>query len=441
MIENVQRSFKNSPSLKVLIILVIALLLLIPRFNIESLVQERKGLQDEVISQIHDQWASEQTFSGPIFTVPYQELLNKGTKNEAIETRYVYLLPENLKIDGEIIPEERKINIYKAIVYNSELSFKGDFDLSQIEELQIDSAKIQWDKASVNFGITDPRGITSISNLNYGEEQAAIKPGLSNRQMKFPNGLHASIKGLQADQSFPFSGQISLKGSTGLYFTPFAKNTEVNIQSPWKDPGFKGAFLPTERKITDEGFTSTWKILEYNRSLQHVWDNYIETGAKWRMGVDLIDQVNIYQKVTRSVKYATLIIALTFTFFFFFEILKKLKIHPIQYTIVGFALLIFYVLLLALSEHMSFGVSFLVSAIGIVSITTYYFYFISKSKAVTTAFGFMFSSIYFFIYVILNIESHSLLIGSLGLFVLIALIMHFTRKIDWYNLNRKTIST
>lgn len=441
MTENVQRSFKNSPTLKVLIILVIALLLLISRFNIESLVAERKGLQDEVISQIHDQWASEQTFSGPIFTVPYEELLNEGTKNEAIETRFIYLLPENLKINGEILPEERKINIYKAIVFNSDLSFEGDFNLEDIEELQIDSAKIQWEKATVNFGITDPRGITSISELKYNGSQSPIEPGLSNRQIKFQNGLHASLKGMTPDKKVSFSGKIAMKGSTGLYFNPFAKNTEVNIKSPWKDPGFKGAFLPTERKITDKGFTSTWKVLEYNRSLQHVSDNYLEAGNKWRMGVDLIDQVNIYQKVTRSVKYATLIIALTFTFFFFFEILKKLKIHPIQYTIVGFALLIFYVLLLALSEHLSFGLSFLVSAVGIVTITTYYFYFISKSRAVTTAFGFMFSSIYFFIYVILNIESHSLLIGSLGLFVLIALIMHFTRKIDWYNLNGKAITS
>jgi len=441
MTENVQRSFKNSPTLKVLIILVIALLLLIPRFNIESLVEERKELQDQVISQIHDQWASEQTFSGPIFTVPYEELLNEGTKNESIETRFIYLLPENLKINGKIIPEERKINIYKAIVYNSDLNFEGDFDLKAIEELQIDSAMIQWEKSTVNFGVTDPRGITSISSLNYNGSQSHIEPGLSNRQLKFPNGLHAALKGMNPDQKIQFSGNIAMKGSTGLYFTPFAKNTEVTIQSPWKDPGFKGAFLPTERKITDEGFTSTWKVLEYNRSLQHVWNNYIETGTKWRMGVDLIDQVNIYQKVTRSVKYTTLIIALTFTFFFFFEILKKLKIHPIQYTIVGFALLIFYVLLLALSEHLTFGISFLVSAIGIVAITTYYFYFISKSRAVTTAFGLLFSSIYFFIYVILNIESHSLLIGSLGLFVLIALIMHFTRKIDWYNLNKKAITS
>ena len=428
---NVQNWVKTSPTFKIFTVLVITLILLIPTYKIETLIGERQDLEQNVISEISSKWGAEQSLTGPILTIPYSEIENAGTPNEKVITKHLNILPEKLDVTGELNPKIKKRSIYKAILYTSEISLSGGFDLRKIKDLKIDTADIQWQKATLSFGISDPRGISGIGKIQFGDKVMETEPGLP-KSIQLENGFYGYVS-LDPDQEkYPFSASYSLKGSSGIHISPVGKTTIVHLKSPWKDPSFSGAFLPENHSINADGFVANWKVLDYNRSFGQIWNDYFPNISKWEFGADLIEPVNIYQKTERSIKYAFMIIALTFTFFFFFEILQKLKIHPIQYTIVGFALLIFYLLLIALSEQMSFSAAFIISAIATISVVGYYFYFISKSLKVTFIFSLIFTFIYAFIFVILNAEAYSLLIGSIGLFALIALIMHFSRNVDWY---------
>lgn len=432
MKNNIHTQLKNSPTLKVLLVLIITLILLIPAYRIEMLIAERQNLQTDVTNEISSKWGESQTLTGPIVTVPYIEIENEGTPNENRSTHHIFILPEELNIEGEVLPQIKKRSIYKAFLYTSNISLSGSFNFSKVKELGIDPDRILWNQSTINFGISDPRGISSIGQLMWNNEVLETEPGLP-AAMPIKNGIQSSLD-IEAipEETINFSGEISLKGSSKIDFIPLGKTTRVSLNSPWADPGFGGAFLPIESNITTDGFTAQWEVLDYNRSFGQVWNNYFPALDEWKFGLNLIDPVDIYQKTTRAVKYGFMIIALTFAFFFFFEILKKLKIHPIQYTIVGFAILIFYVLLIALSEQMAFHWAFLLSAISIVSIVGYYFYYISHSRKVTFLFSILLALIYGFIYVILNAEAYSLLIGSIGLLILLALVIHFTRNINWY---------
>lgn len=428
---NLQNWVKTSPTFKILTVLVITLILLIPTYKIENLIAERQGLEQDVVSEISSKWGAKQSLTGPILTIPYFETQNAGTPNEKVNTKYLNILPETLDVTGELNPKIKKRSIYKSILYSSEISLSGAFDLRKIKDLKIDTADIQWQKATLSFGISDPRGISGIGKIQFGDKKMDTEPGLPT-SIQLENGFYGYVSIDSNQNKYPFSASYSLKGSSGIHILPVGKSTNVKLKSSWKDPSFSGAFLPESHTIDSKGFEANWKVLDYNRSFGQIWNDYFPNITKWEFGVDLIEPVNVYQKTERSIKYAFMIIALTFTFFFFFEILQKLKIHPIQYTIVGFALLIFYLLLIALSEQMSFSHAFIISALATITIVAYYFYFISKSFKVTFIFSMIFTFIYAFIFVILNAEAYSLLIGSIGLFALIALIMHFSRNVDWY---------
>ncbi|NEN24991.1 cell envelope integrity protein CreD [Cryomorpha ignava] len=432
MKDSIQNQVKNSPTFKVLAVLIITLILLIPAYKIESLISERQNLQTDVTNEISSKWGEKQTLSGPIVTVPYIEIENEGTTYEKRSTKHIFILPEELNIDGEVLPNIKKRSIYKAFLYNSNISISGSFDFDKIKDLGISADQLQWSKSTISYGISDPRGISDIGRISWDNKALETEPGLP-AAMPNKNGIQSKLNIDEIpEKTVQFTSVLSLKGSSKIDFIPLGKTTRVALNSSWVDPGFGGAFLPEESNIDKDGFTAKWQILDYNRSYGQVWNNYFPALDEWKFGVNLIDPVDVYQKTTRAVKYGFMIIALTFTFFFFFEILKKLKIHPIQYTIVGFAILIFYVLLIALSEQMAFQWAFLLSAMSIVGIVGYYFYFISHSFKITILFTLMFAFIYGFIYVILNAEAYSLLIGSLGLLSLISLIIHFTRNINWY---------
>lgn len=432
MKNSIQNQMKNSPTFKILTVLIITLILLIPAYKIESLISERQHLQTNVTDEISSKWGEKQTITGPIITLPYIETQNEGTAFEKRNTKHLFILPEELNIDGEILPNVKKRSIYKAFLYNANISISGNFNFDKIKELGLRPEQLQWNQCTISYGISDPRGISDIGKISWNSNLLDTEPGLP-VALPNKNGIQSNL-GLEEipKNKVPFKSNISLKGSSKIDFIPLGKTTNVSLNSPWADPGFGGAFLPEESTINQNGFTANWQILDYNRSYGQMWNDHFPALDEWKFGVNLIDPVNIYQKTTRAVKYGFMIIALTFTFFFFFEILKKLKIHPIQYTIVGFAILIFYVLLIALSEQMAFKWAFLLSAASIISIVGYYFYFISRSLKVTILFSMMFTFIYGFIYIILNAEAYSLLIGSLGLLTLISLVIHFTRNIDWY---------
>ncbi len=227
---------------------------------------------------------------------------------------------------------------------------------------------------------------------------------------------------------------IDLKGSQFLYFVPVGKTTNVNINSNWTNPSFGGEFLPDSREINNEGFQSYWNILHLNRNYPQSWSDNEHSVTYSAFGVNLLLPVDRYQKSMRVIKYAILFLAFTFLVFFFIEVMNKVFIHPIQYILVGIAIVVFYTLLLAISEHLAFNISYLISAILTLTLITAYVLAILKSKKITVLILGILGILYGFIFTIIQLQDYALLIGSIGIFVILAIVMYYSRKIDWYSI-------
>lgn len=436
MFDNLLSWIATSPLVKLAMILIIILLLLIPTSQIQSLIGEREYLRQQVIDEISEKWGRSQVFAGPVLTIPYTYVEGKGTKNEELANGLLHILPESLKIDANMEPEEKKRGIYKAILYSADISYSGKFDLNDVQKMVRSDAVLSPSEAFISIGVSDLKGISDKVQLYINGGACMVQPG-TQKGIELARGFSAPINPDDLKE-LTFSGSLRLNGHALLHFTPLGRITEVNVRAPWADPSFDGAFLPSEKNVDANGFQASWKVLNFNRSYPQAWDNRWFELAESAFGVSLIEEADLYQKSTRSVKYAFIFIALTFAYFFFFEILRKMRIHPIQYTIVGISICVFYTLLIALSEHMAFGVAYLAAAFSITAITGYYFFHISKSAKASALFTSLFAALYGYIYVLLHLSQYSLLLGSLGLFVSLALVMYFTRKVDWYTLGKKS---
>ncbi|MBC7523609.1 MAG: cell envelope integrity protein CreD [Flavobacterium sp.] len=438
------KSLKTNIYFKIGTILFITLLLLIPTAMIESLINERQATQEQAISEVSGKWANSQNLVGPIVSVPFYKYMkevtkkNKDTTTKIVKIKdYIHFLPSQLKIDGKILPEQRNRGIYEIVVYNSKINLSGNFDEIKFLNSDIPFKDIEFSKATLSLGIDDLRGIEKQIKLNWNASTSSFNPGVESTDI-IKTGINAPVK-IEPNDSlkYNFSFNLDLKGSQILYFTPVGKITDVSINSPWKTPSFNGAFLPDNRQITDKGFTANWNILHLNRNYPQSW-----IGSKYQVneslfGIDLLLPVDNYQKAFRSIRYAILFIAFTFLTFFFIEILNRIFIHPIQYILIGIALIVFYTLLLSISEHLTFNLAFIISAFATLLLIAGYIKAILKSTQLTYLIIGILSILYTFIYVIIQLEDYALLIGSIGIFIILALVMYFSRKIDWYNLSLK----
>jgi inner membrane protein len=238
-----------------------------------------------------------------------------------------------------------------------------------------------------------------------------------------------------ADDQNPiaFSLDIKLKGSELLYFTPVGRTTEVNMTSSWKDPAFDGQYLPDTSDISGKGFSAWWKVMQVSRNYPQCWADGTYDLASSSFGVRLIQPTDNYAKSERSVKYAILFIALTFTVFFFLEILQRKQVHPLQYILVGFALCIFYTLLLSISEYTGFNAAYIIAGSATVALIGLYVWSIFKKGRIALGFTLALGGLYAYIFILIQLQDYALLFGSIGLFIIIAILMFYSRKIDWYN--------
>ncbi|MCD6180214.1 MAG: cell envelope integrity protein CreD [Bacteroidales bacterium] len=431
---------KNNLLLKTLLIGFIALLLLIPTSMIGNLIYERENTQKEAVVEVSSKWGNAQTLTGPILSVPYTRYVKQFSERDSTEKiiqfkEYIHFLPDILKIDGFIQPEKRYRGIYEVVVYNSEINFSGRFNTLDFKALDIPLNDIQFDKAFVSIGINDLRGIEKQIDMKWNSETILFNPGTVTHDI-MQSGINAEINiDLNKESSFDFSFTLYLKGSQALRFVPVGKVTDLQLESEWTNPSFNGVFLPDSRTIDESGFKAHWNILHLNRNFPQVWVGNQYSVKDSDFGVDLLLPVDNYQKSTRTIKYAILFIALTFMVFFFVEIMNKKFIHPVQYILVGFSLIIFFSLLLALSEYMKFNYAFILSAFSTLLLITAYVKAILKSNNLTFLISGILFILYSFIFVIIQLQDYALLIGSIGLFVILAIVMYFSRKIDWYNID------
>ncbi len=416
---------RNKYFFKSILIGFLVLVMLIPSFFVQDLVRERENRRDEVVEEVSAKWAGSQTLYGPCLLIPY------GTATAGGEQKMLYLLPASLEIRGELLPQLKHRSIYPVPLYSSQLSLQGQFRLK--EALPVPLAELRLSEARLCLGIHDFRGIRDQPALKWNDSLLLAEPGVPANGL-LSSGISAAVP-LTADffsgTEVGFSVQLSLKGSQRLQFVPAGSLTTVQLSSSWPHPSFCGHYLPDSSQVGAKGFSAAWKILQYNRNYPAVFTRpdpeLFEQGA---FGVQLHQPVDNYAQTHRSVKYALMVIALTFFVCFFIEIYSRLGLHPLQYVLIGFALVIFYTLLLSLSEYLTFGQAYLAAASATLGLLAWYVHSIFRRRGVVLAFSLILSLLYGFIYVLISLEDTALLFGSAGLFLILAAVMYFSRKIS-----------
>ena len=433
-LDRIKLWIRGSISLRVITIAILILLLLIPLSMIESLIRERSQLRENVVREVSASWGQNQTLTGPILSVPYTYYLETDDNNLIERTGYAYFLPNTLEVNGEVSPNVRYRSIYEVVVYTTNLEVEGTFSRPDLSAFDIEPESILWEDAAISVGLTDLRGINDTVSLTWENQSYTFGPGTATREV-VDTGISTPVDLTTVDSSgteLSFTFDLSVNGSEYLHFTPLGQETNISIDSPWADPSFDGAFLPDERTVTDDGFSASWKVLHMNRNYPQSWLGQQHEVGTSSFGVRLLIPVDAYQKSTRSAKYAIMFLLLTFATFFFVEVINNKRIHPIQYIMIGFALCIFYVLLLSISEHLTFNIAFILSSMAITLMITLYSTTLFKNLRLTLLTAGLLTLMYGFIYTVLQLQDYALLIGSLGLFIVLASFMYLSRRIDWY---------
>jgi inner membrane protein len=418
---------KESAILRILLISAIVILLLVPNFMIQSLITERHQYRLDAINEIGKSWAGAQIVAGPVISLTKK----KERKDKNGDIHFIkessHYLPEKLEINAEVQPEIRYKGIYELVLYKSKIKMKGHINLSKLRER---FTADDFDEIYISFNVSDLRGMQKDVKLKLNGKDYNLIPGLKNKI--FRNGFYANIQ-LDKDTLQNFEIDLDLNGMENLEFIPLGKYSEININSSWNNPSFLGAFLPESRKIKEDGFNAKWIVNYFNRTYPQEWQNINYDVFPSAFGVKLLIPVDEYQKTMRMSKYSLMIIVLTFLSFFLVEVFSKKVIHPIQYLLVGLALIIFYSILLAISEYVVFQYSYLISSLMTILLIGFYVNSIYRSKQIASIVTGMLAMFYGFMYVILQLQDYSLLLGNIALFIILALVMFFTRKVNWYD--------
>jgi inner membrane protein len=428
----------NSPSLhrhgvtfRLLAILVLVAILQIPLWLIGDLLSERAERRDGALTEITASWGRSQRIVGPFLVVPYRATAHAAREPE----RLAVFLPEQLRIRGELDPSIRHRGIYEAVVYGARLEIAGRFAIPDAAALGLAPERLVWDRAYLALGVDDLRGARGAVTLDWNGTSVPCEPGA--RHPLLPTGLHAVLPALEPGRpAGEFALALHLNGSGRLAFTPVGRETEVTLVSSWADPGFSGDLLPVRREIGPDGFDALWRASYFSREYAQQWTEEqgapsAATLAASAFGVELVRLVDAYRVVERASKYALLFIALLFTAFFLFEILAALRMHVLHYALVGAALVLFYLALLAISEFAPFGAAYLVSAAASTLLITLYCVSILRSGRRSLAIGAALAGVYAFLFFVLRMQDYSLIAGTIALFALLALVMYATRNIDW----------
>jgi inner membrane protein len=437
-----RRPLRDSVLFKLILVGILMLALLIPLAMVRGLISERQARHDQTATEIANTWGLEQTLGGPVLRVPY--LLRGKDENgkPTVCTVNAIFLPEDLAITGQTSPERRSRGIFEVAVYRARLSWKGTFRQPSLAVWNIAPEDILWDQADLAFGVPDMRGLRRSAKLSWAGQELDLGPGGAVEGM-WTRGLRTPIAGLaggEAGRTFPFAFDLVLDGSRSLKFLPLGQQTTLTLSSPWPDPSFVGAWLPESRQVGEKGFDATWSVPYFGRSYPQQWrsvdaatvapQDALDASA---FGVDLFLPVDAYQKTERSLKYGLLFLLLTFLTFFLYEVFNPFSLHPLQYLLVGSAICVFYLLLLSISEHAPFAVAYMVASAATVGLIGGYSAAILRGRLRALGTAAALAALYGYLYVLLQAEDYALLLGSVGLFAILALVMYVTRKIDWYS--------
>ncbi|WP_411824886.1 cell envelope integrity protein CreD [Leptospira sp. 'Mane'] len=437
---------QNSVNLRLVVLGLMALGFLIPLGLVGALVEERHRSSVDAVLEISSKWGGAQVLAGPFLVVPYNiQILKSGENSKKQEwdyqTNYAYFLPEEIHIEGDLKSEIRKRSIYQAVLYNGELKLDGKFKLPVESDFPSDTSYIYWNDAKVFTSVSDGKGIGKDIRLTWSGKEKNLQPGTDSPF--FLNGFHTELNLGEREGIAKFQMHISLKGSESLSVVPLGKTSSIQISSDWNDPSFEGNLLPKDRTVTESGFSAVWESSYFGRNypqmIRSMDSGTVDAILASANGVKLIIPADHYQKMERSVKYALLILVTSFTLFFLLEVFGGITLHPIQYLLIGSSMVVFYILNLSLSEHLGFVISYSLASFAVSILIGYYAASVLKNKKKGILSGVYYIGLYSFLYVILSSEDQALLLGSVAVFVLLAIVMHFTRKIDWYSFGKERV--
>jgi inner membrane protein len=454
--------FRNAAkgyTFKMLFLIFLILMLLIPLNMVDNLIRERSYTADSAEAEIMDAWGNELVAAGPVIAIPgvrTEEVRTRterdGEKIDIIEKPFTLMItPQKLNIGANFKTETRKRGIFSVPLFYGDLAISGTFDPVQAFSSLLPNEEISWNKAELIIALSSQKGIRKIDKAvwNSGGNDAALffQPG--NRGQSFASnakslnskhsysnngegGIYAALPELTADTKANFNIVITIHGGRLVRFLPFGQDTHADIAADWPSPSFQGSFLPGNSNVKDDGFDATWDINYLSRDISLHWKRSSRDYSEALFGVNFFRAIDTYSLNTRAVKYAILFLIVPFLTLFLFEILTKKRIHPVPYMLSGIANVIFYLLLLSLSEQMHFYLAYLIAALAIIITLTLYSRALMPSWNKSWSMGLVTTISYTLLYAVLNAESYALLIGSIWAFIVVALVMFLTRKLNWY---------
>lgn len=439
-----EKSFFQSNTAKMIMVGLLTLFLLIPLFYVQDLIKERSQRKSEVTNEVSALWGSDVSFYGPVLRIPYNTYENLNvidqktgvaTLQRRATTNYAYFFPDELTNSSKVKKNESlKRGLFNPVVFTADMNFKGNFTAPNFAKLNIPQESIQWDKASIVVKTTNLKSIKSELKIVLNNEKMSFEPQPNEKSSYSVLATNIfDYKLLAANGKIDFNFGITYNGSNSINFIPIGKVTNVGIDSDWESPSFEGSFAANDatKVINKDGFHADWKVLDINRTFSQQYANVLPNLDDYLFGVKFIETVDEYQQNERVSKYGFLVIGLTFLIFFLIQSISKINIHIFQYSMIGIALIMFYTLLISITEHSSFTLAYGISGISVVVMITLYSVSILKNRKFPMFIGTALTVLYTFIYVIIQMEDYALMAGSIGLFLILGAVMHFSRKIDW----------
>ncbi len=436
-IESIKGKFSQSISFKLIVIAFLLLLLQIPLSYMRGLIYERQSMQSQAQEDISSRWGGSQHIGAPMATVQYKKMVhtdNSKEQNSKVNYQYQdHILSRQFNADISLGAEKRYLGIYQVPIFTAKASLSGTIEIEPALHFgQVDN----WSVQTIFIPIKEMRGVKSIDKLLINNQE--VKLSQHQKTIKGLTGISLRLDHLSQTRTLNYQIGLTLSGSDQIDILPLAGQSKISMKSNWDSPSFIGNFLPEKRVINKDGFQASWLVNGLNHNFGRVLKgekSYSIINSPSSFGVKIIIPANTYQVNERTVKYGLLIMLLTFAGFFLAEMFFKLKLHPFQYILIGFALSVFFLLLLALSEYLKFSWAYLISAISIISLISGYCSVVLKQRTRGAYTGVLFSMLYGFIYIMVRAEQISLLMGAIGVWFFLAAVMFLTRRIDWYAIN------
>jgi inner membrane protein len=433
------RLFGLKPSalltLKAVLVAGLTLVLLIPLYMVWDAIDERHNRYREAVSEIGRAWGLPQRIAGPTLSLPYTTSDRDKDGTLRIYRHQLRVLPESQTIAAKATPEVRYRGLFEAVVYVVDVDIYGEFVFPDITE-HAPGGTLDPTGIAAQIGVSDPRSIAVEGGLMLGDRTLALEPGADPILDSVLIARAGAQAGFKPGDRIPYRIKLRLNGSERISFLPLGRDTKITVTAPWGSPSFFGAYLPVERIITNDSFEAAWRVSYLGRSFGQIWNNpegdsnLRQRVAGSELGVNFLQTVTPYRETERAIKYGILFISLTFLMYLMFEIISGQPIHLLQYGAVGLSLCVFYLLLLSLSEQLGFFWAYAISATAVVGQISAYTLGATRRPQFALGFGAGLGGLYAFLYVLMQMESYSLLSGAIALFLVLSALMWMTRNLN-----------